>query len=476
MNFYLKYRPQRLDELDLAEIRTVLTETLTAKVKPHAWLLAGPKGTGKTSAARIIAKSLNCLGKKPAAAEPCNHCSACQSISLGTCLDVLEIDAASNRGIDNIRELKDKIKLAPASMKLKVYIIDEVHMLTKEAFNALLKTLEEPPAHATFILCTTEPEKLPETVISRCRVINFIKAGKAELVRSLNRAVKAEKLEIDPADLEKIVTAADGSFRDGIKLLEQLAAAGKKISRQRTAALLEGGISRDNLDQWLVLLYQQKSRPALEWLQVAWKQGIRPKHLALMALERLRQILLTRCGVKTETDLIALKDTNLVKQLTVRLLEAATAIKTAAIETLPLELLAAEFTNPIEPQGMVKQAVSVKPSVRSAARVKLSEKWPQVLEAVRPHNHSLEALLRATEPLGFSDGYLEIKVFYQFHKDRLEEDRYRRLIEQAVSQVLAESVKIKYRLAEKATEAELLPADEPDIIKTAEEIFGTGGD
>src|SRR3990167_7835570 len=181
MVFYLKYRPQKASELDSEEVRKKLSSVLSSK-RPfaHAFLFTGPKGLGKTSAARIVARVVNCTNRKPGEIEPCNRCLQCKSIIEGTNLDVLEIDAASNRGIDEIRDLREKIRLSPVSATKKVYIVDEVHMLTTEAFNALLKTLEEPPGHVVFILCTTEIHKVPGTIISRCLRIQFKKATEEE--------------------------------------------------------------------------------------------------------------------------------------------------------------------------------------------------------------------------------------------------------------------------------------------------------
>src|SRR3989339_2148575 len=178
MVLYRKYRPQKLADLDIEEVRQKLEKTLSSPYLPHAYLFAGPKGTGKTSAARIVAKILNCekIKGKTTQVEPCNRCDSCLSITGGRHFDVLEIDAASNRGIEEIRDLREKIKLVPVSGKFKVYIIDEAHMLTPDAFNAFLKTLEEPPAHAIFILCTTNPTKLPLTIISRLQRFNFSRA------------------------------------------------------------------------------------------------------------------------------------------------------------------------------------------------------------------------------------------------------------------------------------------------------------
>src|SRR5258705_2348813 len=210
MVFYRKYRPQTIDDLDSAAVRQTLFSVLKNPTT-HAFLFTGPKGLGKTSTARIIAKVINCENRKDNI-EPCNACSQCKSITDGTNLDVLEIDAASNRGIDEIRDLKEKIRLSPAAAKKKVYIIDEVHMLTTEAFNALLKTLEEPPMNAMFILCTTEPHKVPATIISRCFHISFSPATEEELVRSFTRIVKAEKIDITEDALKYVASLSDRGF------------------------------------------------------------------------------------------------------------------------------------------------------------------------------------------------------------------------------------------------------------------------
>src|SRR3972149_11779200 len=244
MVFYRKYRPQKIEELDSKEVREKLYNVLESSSVPHAFLFTGSKGLGKTSTARIVAKVLNCE-KKTKGIEPCNKCEQCVSITNGTNMDILEIDGASNRGIDEIRDLREKVKLSPMSARIKVYIIDEVHMLTQEAFNALLKTLEEPPLHALFILCTTEPEKPPATVSSRCTRITFPKASVSEVVTSLTKGVRSEGLSVAPEVLQALAKNVDGSFRDGMKYLEQLSlrATGrrKRISLEDVQRVVGGG-------------------------------------------------------------------------------------------------------------------------------------------------------------------------------------------------------------------------------------------
>lgn len=224
MTYYLKYRPQKIEEIDITSVRTTLTNILKSGEIPHAFLFAGPRGTGKTSLARILAKAINCQNletRSQKLVEPCNKCDSCKSITKGNNIDVIEMDAASNRGIDDVRALRDAVKLSPSSSKAKIYIIDECHMLTTEASNALLKTLEEPPSHVYFILATTNPEKLPETVKSRTTLVSFTKATSQEIKRSLERIVKSEKLIINAEEIDKIIKIAKGSFRDAVKTLEQ---------------------------------------------------------------------------------------------------------------------------------------------------------------------------------------------------------------------------------------------------------------
>ncbi|OGM91391.1 DNA polymerase III, subunit gamma and tau [Candidatus Wolfebacteria bacterium RIFCSPLOWO2_01_FULL_38_11] len=226
---YRKYRPKSLSDLLGQEIIVeVLRNAAKSDKLAHAYLFYGPRGSGKTTTARLIAKIANCQRRQTdekfkTLGEPCNECQFCQEIDEGRALDVIEIDAASNRGIDEIRNLKEGIKYSPTSFKYKVYIIDECHQLTKEAFNALLKTLEEPPAHAIFILATTEYEKMPATIISRTQRFHFKRLPLLKIVEKLKSIANAEKIKADDEALELIAASAEGSLRDAESLLEQIA-------------------------------------------------------------------------------------------------------------------------------------------------------------------------------------------------------------------------------------------------------------
>jgi len=221
MALYRKYRPQTFEEVvGQSHVTEILTKALDNQKISHAYLFAGPKGSGKTSCARIFAKGLNC--ETGITSKPCNECESCKLINEGHSLDVIEIDAASNRGVDEIRELRERVKYRPAQSRYKVYIIDEAHMLTREAFNALLKTLEEPPEYVVFILATTDPQKIPPTVLSRCQRFRFKKLTSDEVFQILENVCKSEGFSYQREALELIAEVSDGAVRDALNLLEQI--------------------------------------------------------------------------------------------------------------------------------------------------------------------------------------------------------------------------------------------------------------
>ena len=482
--YYLKYRPQRVFELDLAVIREGLEKVLKAKKIPHALLFAGPKGTGKTSAARIFAKAINCQTKRKTY-EPCNKCRTCREITKGISLDLIEIDGASNRGIDDIRDLRDKIKLAPARCLYKVYIIDEVHMLTKEAFNALLKTLEEPPQHAIFILCTTAPEKLPATIVSRCLRFNFRKAKIEEVMRCLKRVVKGEKLKMEKGVLEEIAQSADGSFRDAQKVIDQLAMGRKKIGLTETKKLL-GKIEATAPRKLLQLLAEQNIKGTLLEIDRVVSLGVDLSQYCQDILDKLRISLLSQVGL-TEISLPEETIEFNISQLTelIRLFsQAANELKTNPIPQLPLELVVVEWlkNKRLRESGEMKTEKkdpfpATKPISRQDGELfkQIKEHWQEVLAGVRPLNHSVEALLRASRPISLQEDVLTLEVFYEFHKERLETDKCRMVVEAVASEVINRSLRLRCVLGQRK-KAVAEEKSKPDIIRVAKDIFGTRAD
>ena len=238
-SLYRKYRPTTFDDDELVgqeHISRTLRNAIARGRVAHAYLFCGPRGTGKTSTARLLAKAVNCLNDD-LEQRPCNSCTSCTSITNGSATDIVEIDAASNRGIDDMRDLRERVNYAPVQLRTKFYIIDEAHQVTKDAFNAFLKTLEEPPPNTTFILATTDPDKLPETIASRCQRFDFRRIPRDGMVAHLRRVADREGIAVDDDVLEIVARRATGSLRDGLSLIDMLATAvGEHPSGQRAGS------------------------------------------------------------------------------------------------------------------------------------------------------------------------------------------------------------------------------------------------
>lgn len=507
MVFYRKYRPQKIEDLDNENVRESLYSIFSkGQSSVHAFLFTGPKGLGKTSSARIVAKVINCErlaisrqslvsgGKNKlktkdqlpfAKIEPCNKCSQCLSITNGNNLDVLEIDGASNRGIDEIRDLKEKINLAPFKALKKIYIIDEVHMLTAEAFNALLKTLEEPPSHAVFILCTTEIQKVPLTIASRCFKINFTRATNEELVRSLQRIVKAENIKIESQALLEIAKLSDGSFRDGSKILEEVLnfAGRKNITSDLVNEkynMLGIGLSISGM---LEALAKKDMKKGFKICQNLEKQGIDFKYFIEQLIDRLHFLLLTEVGVE-EKQKESLFTTSEIKKLFEILSEAYQDTKYAVLPQAPLELAVLEWTedkneNPAprslsdfdessnasaaRPSELQRSGVG-SPSIRTtpltAPRAHVNSKpsmsisnslsggqssgfFLALINEVKQHNNLLAGVLRSCRANEIKNGNLEIIARSRFHKEKLEEAKSIKVLEEAAEKLSNNKINVK---------------------------------
>ncbi|MDP8211681.1 MAG: DNA polymerase III subunit gamma/tau [Candidatus Zapsychrus exili] len=293
-----KYRPQNFDEIiGQDHIIEILKKAVLSDKVSHAYLFSGPRGIGKTSCARILAKSLNC--EKGPTTEPCHKCPACDEITKGTSFDVLEIDGASNRGIDEIRTLRENVKFAPSCGKFKIYIVDEVHMLTMEAFNALLKTLEEPPEHVKFIFATTAPNKVPQTIISRCQRFDFKRMSLKVIADALESISKKEKFRIDIEALSAIGKAAEGSFRDALSILDQLSALSDNSIKASDVFSMLGLVETQLLFNLVDKLADKNCSEALKILDEIIDKGKDVRQLVKNLNEHFRNLMIIKVGGKS---------------------------------------------------------------------------------------------------------------------------------------------------------------------------------
>ena len=466
--YHIDYRPRSIKELDIPSVAATLEKVFASENIPRAFLFCGPKGSGKTSAARVIARLVNKIDPE----DRKNY------------IDIMELDAASNRGIDDIRTLREKAYLLPAELPKKVFIVDEVHMLTKEAFNALLKILEEPPEHTLFILCTTDPQDLPETVLSRLFRVDFRKATKAEVVSSLQKVIKGEKLKISDSVLEKVYEKSEGSFRNAAKLLQEFVISDQ--SEEEFFASKWGSYGFENLEEDLLENDSKKILQSVENLAVA---GVDMEAFTVETLAYFQKQLLTtsKLGDKLQVWLVLL-------------LNACRQVRDCPVAQLPLQLAVVDFLKdgskvekkvirPVENEiksvgaAVAPEIVDVIVSVPSFGSSSCSVEdiqncWLKLIGEVGVHNRSVGAFLKAANPREVLGEILRLEVFYDFHKQQLQQLKNKQLVERCLELVIGKQLVIEFIKGEKAvgsiTVEYVAPVSVTSIINENGEVKKSG--
>jgi DNA polymerase-3 subunit gamma/tau len=520
----LKWRPKLFEEIiGQDHVTTTLQNAIRSGRIGHAYLFSGPRGVGKTTTARILAKSLNCQqGPLPT---PCNQCSLCQEITSGTSMDVLEIDGASNTGVDNIRNLRETIKYSPTQGRYKIYIIDEVHMLSESAFNALLKTLEEPPSHVIFIFATTRPQKIPLTILSRCQRFDFRRISIQHIVDRLSYIAEQEKIHVESGALSLIAKKADGSLRDGQSLLDQVISyGGQQINEEHVSKAL-GLASRDLFFQLIDIVCEQNSKKGLELVAGVEKQGWDMEEFVNGLLDHLRYLLLAKTAPESP-ELMDLADADREKYIKqgaeieeedlLRMIavvsDTANALRYSSRPRFLLEMMVVKLTkmeatvhlkelmndlNRVlgeesrEPPQMEtpEQTVKEKPtgnrSVSPQAELngETQELWTQMLTRVRERKTSLGAILQHGQLAELQDQSLTI-VFPKscnFHLVQAEKKKNREVIEGEASTILGKDMRVKFTMADISESSQAPDASakspghklSPEEVAKVESIVGT---
>ncbi len=541
---YRKWRPRTFDQVVGQEhvVRT-LRNALTSGRIHHAYLFAGPRGTGKTTTARLLAKAVNCLA--PEDQRPCNECAICQAVNERRLLDLIEIDAASNTGVDDVRELRERIGFRPNEARYKVYVIDEVHMLSNAAFNALLKTLEEPPPHAIFVLATTEPHKIPATVLSRCQRFDFRRIPVSSIVARLEWLTEQEHIQVDQEALTLVARQATGSMRDAESLLDQLASYDDDtITVAEVRSALGTGAS-ETVIQVADALVEGNAAQGLSAINTAVDEGADPRQFARQMVEHLRALLLLRLesGIvpahvsedmrpQLEKQAAAFSPQALARA--VRLFnQAAAEAKGGWQPQLPLEMAFIEASLSLEPGVATspKQSASVnsrtpppaRHSTSSPAKSRpaparsappspsqpsktvrepapsysgslapgdgsltpetLQNRWSELLNALRPRNLSLEALMHSCEPVAVEGDVVVLGFTHDFHRSKVEEDRNKQVVEEVLSDLTGQRYRVRCIMAQQeravgtvqrstpGSSAEQIIAEDP-VVRAAVEDLG----
>jgi DNA polymerase-3 subunit gamma/tau len=514
---YRKWRPQTWDQVvGQDHIIQTLRNAVKGERVAHAYLFAGPRGTGKTTTARLLAKAVNCLAES-LEDRPCDACAHCQAITDGRFLDLIEIDAASNTSVEDVRDLRDRINFSPNEGRYKVYIIDEVHMLSTAAFNALLKTLEEPPDHAIFVLATTEVHKIPATVLSRCQRHEFRRLPIKTMIEYLRPMIEKEGLKVEAEALEMITRQATGSLRDAISLLDQLASTGGTVNLELAQVVL-GTAASEAVCGVVQAMVEQDYAEGLTVINRTLDSGADPRQFARQVVDYLRGLLLVRMGneqlVEAPVEIREQMSQQAERMMLSHLLTAIRAFSKAAVEgrttwqtALPLELAFVEASDvdvknptsqvpppdrklnetkterpaqPPNPGGEKDQkALPRKEEISKKGGIfqKILGQWREVLVAARRHDPRAQALLNSCRPLGIESGELVIGFGSDLLREKMEKGHNLSIASKSLEEVLGLSLGIHCVLTENWAQAnagtdQSLPIEDGGMVATAVRDLG----
>jgi len=499
---YRKYRPSTFaDVVGQEHLTTTIKNEIALGKIAQAYLFSGPRGVGKTTTARLLAKAVNCLTRQDGQFEPCNECAACEQINAGRHIDVIEVDAASQTGVDNVREnIIENAQFKPTTAKYKVFIIDEVHMLSNSSFNALLKTLEEPPAHVIFILATTELHKLPATVISRCQRFNFKKIGYDEMLARLKKIAEEEKIKVDKEVFGRIINKSDGCLRDAESLLGQVFSLDLKKITAEDAQMILPSSNVESIIEFLESITQGDSAHALQLINTLTGEGINLDQFAYDIIEVLRACLLIKSTLEPTGQDYSAETLKKIKKIAgalsvpqlIELIDRALArrveIKTAPLPQLPLELLAMEFSAdanpplprpsgdlspisylpfPADPTPPVeetpKPAHSFTDTIKSAIAhithdqpakttlAQIKEKWNEIVEKVAATAPSLTFIIKICAVKDLVGNELFVTIPYSLHKEKLDERKNKNIIEGFLETLFSEKIRLVCELVAEAS-------------------------
>jgi len=509
---YRTWRPALWDEVvGQDHIVQTLKNAIATDHVGHAYLFAGPKGTGKTTSARLLAKGVNCLDPS-LNHRPCNHCANCLAVNEGRFLDLIEIDAASNTSVDDIRDLRDKINFAPSQGRFKVYIIDEVHMLSTSAFNALLKTLEEPPSHVIFILCTTEIHKIPATVLSRCQRHEFRRIPVPVIVDKLKELCKQEKIKIDDDALTLIARQATGAMRDAISLVDQLSSISKKITLEIAQDVLGTATNQSVIDLVEASL-EGSSGKGLEIIHQALDGGADPRQYARQVVDYLRDLLVIKLEAGKQLELTpevrAVMESHAARFSVNRLLSMISAYTNAATDLkanwhpgLGLEIAYAEALTPEvqTPAAVVPTAELIEPTpkstpVKSASKPVetapkqsepdrpptitgpltlevVQEHWEALKRAVKTRNSVTSALLNSSKLIDVDNNTVIINFSSELLRDKMADEQNTSMVTSAMSKYFGQDVRLICTTGERFAASHSNGGDFQKVEETIKQLGG----